>query len=206
MMLVIVNYGIGNVGSIKNMLKKIGAEARISSEHADIMAADRLVLSGVGSFDSAMEHFAGSGLQEALREKVLGQGTPLLGICLGMQLLTRRSEEGRLAGLGFVPGETVLLTPQNPGEPLRVPHMGWNTLSLKRESPLFDGLGDGTRFYFAHSYHVVLDDPSDALAATFHGREFVSVFRRNNITGVQFHPEKSHRFGIRLFRNFVEKG
>ncbi|MBN1521885.1 MAG: imidazole glycerol phosphate synthase subunit HisH [Candidatus Aureabacteria bacterium] len=204
-MLVIVNYGIGNIGSIKNMLKKVGHRAVVSSSRDDVARADRLILSGMGSFDSGMEFLNQNRLIDVLHEKVLEKRTPLLGICLGMQVLTEKSEEGSFHGLGFIKGETVRFSVPERQEGFRIPHMGWNTVDVKKKSALFEGLYGETRFYFAHSYHVLPAVPSDILATTCYGYEFTSCVQKDNIVGVQFHPEKSHLFGMKLLRNFIER-
>lgn len=201
-MIVIVDYRMGNVGSIANMCKKIGVPAVISSRPEDIERAERLILPGVGAFDEGMQNLHASGLLPLLQRRVVEEGTPVLGICLGMQLMTRSSEEGSAAGLGWVPAKTVRFrAPENPS--LKVPHMGWNHARVIRANSLFDGLEEDARFYFVHSYHVVCDDPAEVLATTSYGVEFPSAFGAGNVFGVQFHPEKSHRFGMRLLSNFA---
>lgn len=200
MTILVVNYGMGNVGSIANMIRKAGGEAVITGDANAVAAAGKLVLPGVGAFDQGMQALADRGLMETLREAA-GRGTPILGICLGMQLMLERSEEGRLPGLGFVPGE-VRRFPSGEGLP-RVPHMGWNRIAIKKACPLFESGDDDWRYYFVHSYYVTCSEPGDVAATTFHGREFVSSFQRGKLFGVQFHPEKSHRFGLALFRRFM---
>jgi imidazole glycerol-phosphate synthase subunit HisH len=202
--IVIVDYGMGNLGSILNMIKHIGGKAVISSKVEDVKNADKLILSGVGAFDNGMKSISESGLLPVLNEKVLNERTPVLGICLGMQLLTRRSEEGRLGGLGWVDGETVRFKFTKELGGLKVPHMGWNELCVKKDSRLFLGLEDNPRFYFVHSYHLVCNDRADILSTTRYGYEFVSAVQKDNIMGTQFHPEKSHRFGMHVVRNFCE--
>jgi glutamine amidotransferase len=202
-MIVVVDYRMGNLGSIANMLKKIGVPAVVSSAPDEILAADKLILPGVGAFDRGMASLEELGLVPALREKVLARGAPVLGICLGMQLMTRASEEGALPGLGWVDAVTVRFPPASPG--LKVPHMGWNTLAPRRETPLFAGMPEPMRFYFVHSFHVVCAHEEDTLAVTAHGAEFTSVFQHGNVVGVQFHPEKSHAFGMRLLGNFATR-
>lgn len=202
-MIVIVDYRMGNVGSVLNMLKRVGASAKISSDAVEIAAADKLILPGVGAFDTGMTHLRERGLIELLNRRVLEDQVPVLGICLGMQLLMRRSEEGTLPGLGWIPGETIRFRfdPQTTG--LKIPHMGWNTAKPMHTDSLFGDAGAETRFYFVHSYHVVCDEPADQLAITHHGYDFASAVQRGNIMGTQFHPEKSHRFGMKLLRNFA---
>lgn len=197
-MLVIVDYGVGNVGSIKNMLKRIGSESIISSNIEEIKKADKIILPGVGSFDNGMEQLKKFNLIDTLTEKVINQKTPILGICLGMQLFTQKSEEGELPGLGFIDAETVRFKIN-----LRIPHMGWNLIDIKEESLIYKEMSKESRFYFAHSYHVVCHNQSDILTTTMYGYEFISSFQKDNIIGVQFHPEKSHKFGMKLFKNFV---
>jgi imidazole glycerol-phosphate synthase subunit HisH len=202
-MLVIVDYGVGNLGSMGNMLRKIGCPAIISADPADVLAADRLILPGVGAFDQGIESLRSRGLADALTKQVMERGTPLLGVCLGMQLLGRGSEEGSLAGLGFIGVKTVRFSNRVDDAPLRVPHMGWNVVRPQKDDLLFHGLETQNRFYFVHSYHVDCPDPDLVLGLTPYGGEFVSVLRQGNVWGVQFHPEKSHRFGMQLLKNFA---
>ncbi len=202
-MIAIVDYGMGNLGSIRNMLKKIGADSIVTADHDLVRAADKIILPGVGSFDAGMDNLHRTGLQPVLRERVIDSGVPILGICLGMQLLTNRSDEGTLPGLGWVDAETVRFSP--PAETgLKVPHMGWNVVRGVKESPLLTGAEKEERFYFVHSYYVRCNNPQDALLVAEYGHPFTAAFACRNIIGVQFHPEKSHKFGMRLLRNFVE--
>jgi len=200
--IVIIDYGMGNLGSIYNMLKKLGIKAIVSSEKEMITAADKLILPGVGSFDSGMRNIESLNLRSLLIEQVMVQKKNILGICLGMQLFTRTSEEGTLPGLGFVEAETLKFKFLD--NKLKIPHMGWNTLDIKRASFLLEGMPKDPRFYFVHSYYVSCSKQEDILATTHHGNDFVSIFSRGNITGVQFHPEKSHQFGMQLLKNFAE--
>jgi glutamine amidotransferase len=202
-MIVVVDYGMGNVGSIANMLRKVGAEAVISADHVVIESAGKLILPGVGAFDQGMQNLTDRGLIPLLGRKVLEEGTPVLGVCLGMQLLARGSEEGRCPGLGWLDAVAVRFRPTAGDTRLKVPHMGWNTIMVQRPHPLLSGLEQGARFYFVHSYHVVCQDPSVVLSRTGYGVDFVSAVARDNIVGVQFHPEKSHRFGMQVYRNFA---
>lgn len=203
-MIVIVDYGMGNVGSIKNMLKKIGAQAIISADVAEIERAEKIILPGVGAFDTGMRHLHEAGLIGVLNEKTLNRRTPTLGICLGMQLLAERSEEGDLPGLGWIEGESRRFRFDDANATLKVPHMGWNTVCAVERDSLFKDLDDEARFYFVHSYYVVCRSEADVLATSRHGREFVSAVQKDNVMGTQFHPEKSHKFGMRLLKNFVE--
>ncbi len=198
--MVIVDYGVGNYGSIRNMLNRLGCNPLVTHDSEAIASASKIVLAGVGAFDHGMNNLMAKQLHIPLREAV-ARGVPVLGICLGMQLMLEFSEEGQLPGLGFVPGD-VRRFPTGKGLP-RVPHMGWNRIAVKKACPLFDGDEDGRRYYFVHSYFVSCHDASDVVATTVHGREFVSAFQRGQLFGVQFHPEKSHRFGMALFKRFL---
>ena len=204
-MITIVDYQMGNVGSILNMLKHLGHAARISSQPDDIRGASKLILPGVGAFDTGMKNLAAQGLRSALDESVLEKKTPVLGICLGMQLLSRSSEEGLEPGLGWLDAQTVRFDFRAAanGTDLKIPHMGWNLVRPCRADPLLAGLEHDARFYFVHSFHLVCRDRDDELARTKHGYEFASVVRRGHIQGTQFHPEKSHRFGMKLLGNFA---
>jgi imidazole glycerol-phosphate synthase subunit HisH len=199
--IVIIDYGVGNVGSVLNMLRKVGAQARVSGDAADMRAADKLVLPGIGHFGHGIRTLAATGLLPILEEQALHERKPTLGICLGMQMMTRGSEESDVPGLGWIDASTHRL-PQIPG--LRVPHMGWNRVQPVAGARLFEhGAHESERFYFVHSYYVATAD-SDAAAATCrYGVEFVASFERGNLFGVQFHPEKSHMFGMALLRRFA---
>ena len=203
-MIAIVDYGMCNVGSIRNMLLRIGAPSVITSDAQEIREADKLILPGVGAFDNAMSSLQRLDLVSVLQERVIEAETPILGICLGMQLMTNRSEEGEMEGLGWIDAETVRFRFPSEHAGLRLPHMGWNTISVRTSSPLLDDLHDESRFYFVHTYHVRSRRDSSVLAATTYGIEFHSAVIRNNIVGTQFHPEKSHKFGLRVLSNFVD--
>lgn len=203
-MIIIIDYGMGNLGSILNMLKKIGAPAKISSNLQEIDKADKIILPGVGAFDTAMKRLAELEMIDLLNDKVLNRKTPTLGVCLGMQLLTKDSEEGVLPGLGWIDAETIRFRFDRKQTNLKIPHMGWNTVKICREGTLFKDMDGEARFYFVHSYHVICHQPEDILAVTDYGYECISVLKRDNIMGVQFHPEKSHKFGMKLLKNFAE--
>lgn len=199
-MITIVDYGMGNLGSIKNMLKKIGVPSLISSATADIKAAEKLILPGVGAFDNGMKNLAERGLIELLNHKVSVEKTPVLGICLGMQLMSKTSEEGVRSGLGWLNAQTQRFSLPSS---FKIPHMGWNTVAIQKEHPLFIDMPQGLRFYFVHSYHVVCLDSSAVLTQTQYGITFTSAVAQGNVCGVQFHPEKSHKFGMKLLANFA---
>ena len=199
--ILIVDYGMGNLGSVLNMLRRIGAPALISGSADDVLRADKIILPGVGAYDQAMRAIAASGLRTALEEKALVEKIPVLGICLGMQLLLDGSEEGREPGLGWISGKA-LRFPRIAD--LKVPHMGWNEVRPTRTSPLIQGLETDARFYFVHSYRVAVDRQEHTLLKTTYGLEFDSAIQAGNIYGAQFHPEKSHRFGKQLLKNFAE--
>ena len=201
-MIVIINYGVGNTGSILNMLKKIGAEAVISNDAELIARAGKLILPGVGAFDVAMERLRNEAFFPVLERRVLEDKTPLLGICLGMQILGRRSEEGNLPGLSWLPSDVVRFRFNPVKEKRTIPHMSWNRIQVKKQHPLLAGLENESKFYFVHSYHMVCDQVQDVLAETDYVYPFCSAVQRDNICGVQFHPEKSHRYGMRLLKNF----
>ena len=199
-MITIVDYGMGNLGSIRNMLRRVGASATISGDPAVLAESEKLLLPGVGHFDAAMQQIAERGLREVLDHKATVERVPTLGICLGMQLLTRGSEEGRLPGLGWVDAEVRRFPPDRG---LKVPHMGWNEVTATRPSSLTAGLGDDARFYFVHSYYVQVDRRDDAVLTASYGVTFDAAIEAGTIYGAQFHPEKSHRFGMQLLANFA---
>ena len=197
----VVDSGLCNVDSVLRALAQCGARPFLAHDAADLKTADRVVLPGVGAFDAAMEQLDHAGLIEALTETVVHGGVPFLGICLGMQLLARRSDEGgSSAGLGWIDGDVVRIEPEA-GE--RVPHIGWNSLDPVRESPLLGGIPAGTVFYFVHSYHLRCESDSDVIGTTPFGGGVVAAIARPPIYGVQFHPEKSQRHGLALLRNFL---
>ncbi len=202
-MLVIVDYGMGNLGSIVNMLKRVGIAAILSSDTDVIAQAEKLILPGVGAFDNGMRNLNHMGLVDVLNQQVLECKIPILGICLGMQLLSQCSEEGQLSGLGWLDAETIRFRFDGTHDSLKVPHMGWNTVHTRSSHPLLSGLEENNRFYFVHSYHMRCIPESAVLGETEYGGLFTSVVACENIVGVQFHPEKSHKFGMRLLQNFV---
>ncbi len=198
----VVDYGVANLGSIFNMLRKIGVAPAAVTGPDDVVAAEKIILPGIGAFDNGVTALDRLGLIEPLQHKATVDRTPLLGICLGMQLLGNKSEEGELEGLGLIDGSCVKFALPEDGS-LKVPHMGWNTVSFRRDDPLVADLDGEPRFYFVHSYHLRCNDDGDVLATATHGIEFTAMVHRGNVYGAQFHPEKSHRFGMTLLRNFV---
>ena len=202
-MITIIDYGVGNPGALANMLEFVGFDSRITNEPSRIIDASHLVLPGVGAFDAAMIRLRNSQLIPSLEEAVFERKVPLLGVCLGMQLLGRRSEEGSMAGLGWIAGDTTKMRP-DPAFKLKVPFMGWANIECAPMARLFDQDRE-QRFYFTHSYQMRCDHQSDIAAIYRFDRPVVSAVQHENIYGVQFHPEKSHRFGMRLLSNFVER-
>ena len=202
-MIVVVDYQCGNNGSVVNMLRKVGARAVSSSDPKQIASADKLVLPGVGAFRRAVENIQRLNLGDLLNEKVRDQRTPILGICLGMQLFTRGSEEGDAEGFGWLAADTVRFRFDAEYGKLRLPHMGWNTVSVKESCPMAPNIDSEARFYFVHSYHVKCERSEDAAATTTHGYPFVSMVHCGNIVGTQFHPEKSHFYGMKVMKSFA---
>lgn len=204
-MINIIDYEMGNLRSVANAFERLGLAARISSDPRDIATADKLVLPGVGAFRDCITNLRQGGFVEPLLEYI-DKGKPLLGICVGMQMLFDESEEfGLHQGLGLIPGRVVRFPAEmiEEGERLKVPHMGWNTLKLRKESPLFNGVADGSYVYFVHSYYCAAEDQNDIAASCRYGDiEFCASLWRNNIMATQFHPEKSQDLGLQIFRNF----
>lgn len=203
-MIAIIDYGLGNLGSIANMLKVIGEKSVITSDVQKIEKADKLILPGVGAFDAGMKQLSERGLVSFLQEQVLQEGKPILGICLGMQLLGRKSEEGKMRGLGLIPFDNIRFR-IDPASNLKVPHMGWDIVNFTKGSPLIEGIDGVQRYYFVHSYHAVCDYPENSLMTCDYGYEFTAAVVKGNIMGVQFHPEKSHNFGMKLLENFARR-
>jgi glutamine amidotransferase len=202
MSLVVVETETANVGSVVNMCRRLGGDPVVSDDPGTIASADKLLLPGVGAFDAGMASLHGSGLVEVVRLRA-SEGVPVLGICLGMQLLFDSSEEGVTTGLGLIPGVVRRLPMESPSGSVRIPHMGWSRLEYYRPHDLTEGIGEEARFYFVHSYAAVPDDDEDIVAVSTHGSRFVSAVARQNVLGVQFHPEKSHRYGKALLGNFL---
>jgi len=200
-MIVIVDYQMGNVRSVLKAFERLEIDAVISSKIEDINSAEKLILPGVGHFKKGMENLYKLNLAPILKEKVLGQKTPILGICLGMQLFARESEEGDCAGLGWIDAKAVKFN-FGKNSRFRAPHIGWNSMNLMRESPVLEGVAIDDLFYFVHSYYVICKHDVDVVATTEYGETFSSLIQKENIYGVQFHPEKSHKNGLRILDNF----
>ena len=200
-MITIVDYGMGNIASVANMIRHVGGASVITGDPAAVAAADKLIVPGVGHFGAGMAALHERGLDEAVRQAAQN-GATVFGICLGMQLLLDGSEEADMPGLGLVPGHARKFVANGK---LRVPHMGWSPVQPVRASRLFEPGGDEERYYFVHSYFVSCAAPEDVAAVTDYGHSFVSAYERGNIMGVQFHPEKSHRFGMGLFKRFLAR-
>lgn len=202
----VIDYGVNNVGSVMNALRRVGVAPYVARSAADLATATAMVLPGIGAFDTGVKNLRELGLFDAIQARV-AEGAPILGICLGMQLLTKGSEEGTLEGLSLVDAHTkkFAFDPADPAHrDLKIPHMGWHDTKCT-DAGLFDGLiADDTRFYYVHSYHVVCNAPEDVAATCHYGVDFVSAIHRGRVYGAQFHPEKSHRFGLRVFANYVK--
>jgi len=203
-MLTIVDYGVGNLESMKNMLKKAGSDAIISSDEKTILSSTKLILPGVGAFDTCAGKLQESGLIHAINQKVLNEKIPILGVCVGFQLLMEGSEEGVLPGLGWISGRVVKFRQDKLPATLKIPHMGWTDVILAKSSALFENMYEDPRFYFVHSYYPETDNDADILVNAQYGYSFVAGIEHENILGVQFHPEKSHKFGMKLLGNFVK--
>lgn len=200
-MIAIINYGLGNLASIKNMCKRLGIDAVITSSIDEIKNASHLLLPGVGHFKKGMANLNESGLRGVITEQVIDNKKPILGICLGAQLLTKHSEEGDVDGLGWVDARTVRFDTSKLGR-LPVPHMGWSDIKLKKSCTLWDDLPEHQRFYFVHAYHFNFEREDEITATCNYGYEFACAFQKDNIYGAQFHPEKSHKFGMKVLENF----
>lgn len=203
-MIVIINYGIGNLTSVKNMLKKAGGkDVIISGNRADIERSEKLILPGVGHFDFGMKKLQESELIPIIEKKVITDKIPILGICLGAQLITESSDEGTEKGLGWVKGRTIKFDSSQMPDNFKIPHMGWNYVKSKKDVKIWDNMLVNSRFYFVHSYHLQMDNQKDEWLMANYGYEFCAAFQKDNIFGCQFHPEKSHKFGLQLMKNFV---
>lgn len=203
-MIKIIDYGIGNIQAIINVYKRLHIPVSIAKTVADLASADKLILPGVGSFDQAMQEFTKSGLREKVTELVLQKKTPVLGICVGMQMLAERSDEGAEIGLGWIPGRVRSFSSLPAIENLALPHMGWNDVRPAKGNALFKGIESDACFYFLHSYFFECQSCESEAAQSDYGVDFSCAVVKDNIYGVQFHPEKSHSFGETLLKNFAE--
>lgn len=203
-MITIVDYGLGNILAFANVYKKLNLPMSVAKNASDLKSASKIILPGVGAFDHAIERLNNSGMRETLDELVLHDRVPVLGICVGMQILTCSSEEGRLPGLGWLDGHVKKFDPSTLPHSTHLPHMGWNDVHPVTKSRLFEGLEINARFYFLHSYYFHCKRSEDILAVSYYGGEFSCAVNSGNIYGVQFHPEKSHHYGTQLLKNFAE--
>ncbi len=201
-MISLIDYGVGNINAFVNIYKRLGIEVNKVQHAKDIANASKLILPGVGSFDDAMNRLNQSGMREALDEAVLERKIPVIGICVGMQMLAERSDEGQMPGLGWVRGQVKRFNAEQIPYKTKFPHMGWNNFTPIKENPLLFELENGARFYFLHSYYFECTDAENVIATTEYGIQFASAICKENIFGIQCHPEKSHQFGIKLLHNF----
>jgi len=203
-MITIIDYGMGNLRSVQKGFERLGFDARVTADPGDVERAGKLVLPGVGAFRDCMENLRSGGFVEPIKRHI-ESGRPFLGICLGLQLLFTESEEfGRHQGLGIIPGRVVRFPAEmrQGGEALKVPHMGWNQITVRRQAPIFKGVADGSSVYFVHSYYVVPEDDSVVATVTDYGIPFCSSIWRDNVMATQFHPEKSQQVGLTILKNF----
>ena len=203
-MITVINYGLGNVQAFATLYRRMNIPAKIATTASQLENATKLILPGVGAFDHAMELLDASGMRGALEELVLRRKVPVLGVCVGMQILAKSSEEGKLAGLGWIDGRVRRFDESTLPRPARLPHMGWNDVMPKNGTQLFNGFEQGCCFYFLHSYHFECASSDDVVAKSEYGMSFSCAVHSNNIYGVQFHPEKSHGYGTCLLKNFAE--
>jgi imidazole glycerol-phosphate synthase subunit HisH len=203
-MIAILSYGLGNIRAFANIYDELNVPYLVAEDRQALAAADRIILPGVGAFDHAMRCLKASGMFETLQEAVVDRGKPVLGVCVGMQMLARSSEEGTERGLGWIDGTVAKISFSEDAPRGLLPHMGWSTITPKAEEPLLGGLDHDLGFYFLHSYRFVCDNAEDVIATADYASPFHCAVRRCNVYGVQFHPEKSHHNGIRLLKNFAE--
>lgn len=204
-MIAIINYGLGNIKAFQNVYERLNVKSKVAQRPSDIESANKLILPEVGAFDYAMDQLNKSGLRDVIEEKVLGQKIPILGICVGMQIMAKSSDEGKLPGLGWFDAEVKLFDTGKIPYRTRLPHMGWNTISRLKENILLEKIDQDSRFYFLHSYYVSCVYHDNVIAETQYGLNYASAIKSGNIFGVQFHPEKSHQQGVQLLINFAKK-
>lgn len=202
----IIDYGVGNISAFRNIYKQLNIPVKIVSKEADLTDVEKIVLPGVGHFDYAMTRFKDSGMVEKINQMVVHEKMPVIGICVGMQMMAKRSDEGVLPGLGWIDAEVKKFDSSlKVGRTtLPLPHMGWNDIRPERTTPILIGLENEAHFYFLHSYYFVCNDENDKIASTNYGTDFTCAANHNNVYGVQFHPEKSHKYGIQLLKNFAD--
>lgn len=203
-MIAIINYGSGNIRAIGNIYDRLKIDYFVAEKPEQLQNAQKIILPGVGAFDETMSMLNDSGFREILDRKVLGEKVPVLGICVGMQILSHGSDEGILPGLGWIDGKVRKFDPTLLSHKPKLPHLGWNSITIKKGSPLLEDIDAEDGFYFIHSYYFECNDPSDVLTSSFYGKDFSSAVNRGNIFGVQFHPEKSHHNGVSLLKNFAQ--
>lgn len=203
-MITIVDYGLGNIHAFLNVYKRLKIDACVAQSSTEIEKAEKLILPGVGAFDYAMSMLNKSGMRDSLDKKVLIEKVPVLGICVGMQMMANSSDEGKLAGLGWIDGEVKLFDTEQIIYKTKLPHMGWNQIEPKEDIPIFNQLHTGDRFYFLHSYYMLCHNPNQAIASVQYGMNVTCAVQNENIFGVQFHPEKSHQNGVQLLNNFAQ--
>lgn len=203
-MIAIIDLGIGNISSVANIVKKAGGEFCVCKDRKELSKCTKIIMPGVGAFDRGVSGLIKGDWIEALNESVLNERKKVLGICLGMQLMCHRSEEGQLEGLGWIDADVKRFNFSDIDATLKIPHMGWNSVKVENENDLLLIGDEEKRFYFVHSYHVVCHKAQDILSTTHYGRDFTSAFCHDNVYGVQFHPEKSHRFGVELIKRFIQ--
>jgi glutamine amidotransferase len=203
-MITIINYGLGNIKAIQNVFNKISVPSRVVSNLDEFDGAEKIVLPGVGAFDYAMQKLRNSGMYEKLNELVLEKEVPVIGICVGMQMMAKSSDEGKLEGLGWFDASVKKFDETKLNNNIQLPHMGWNDVNPSKTNPLFHGLEQNARFYFLHSYYISCNQNEQVLATSEYPEKFVCAVNHKNIYGVQFHPEKSHHFGVNLLHNFAK--
>lgn len=201
-MITIIDYGLGNIKAFENVYSRLNIKVNVARNAADILSSSKLILPGVGSFDYAMTLLNDSGFRPAIEQKVLEDNTPIIGICVGMQMMASTSEEGILPGLGWIKGKVKLFDESKIDFKTKLPHMGWNNIEIQKSTKLFDGLDNSSRFYFLHSYYFECDDNEDIIAIADYGVKYTCAINHKNIYGIQFHPEKSHNNGVCLLENF----